>query len=169
MTFGFLIRACKGAVRSDVAVIFSGQFKYTVDSKGRINIPAPFRSQLPDKSAEDEGGTDGIFFHVTFGVDPCLYAFPRSVFKEEVSKLEEECGSFFAPKDKIKLFRRIMSNAQPCRSDQQGRIIIPKEHLEYAQIQEEVLIIGLGSRIELWNPELFKESIDGDPEPPGSE
>lgn len=147
--------------RGDDLLVFSGQFNYTVDSKGRVNIPAPFRSQLPDKSADD-GGADGIFFHVTFGVDPCLYAFPRSVFKEEVSKLQEECGSFFAPKDKIKLFRRIMSNAQPCRSDQQGRIIIPKEHLEYAQIQEEVLIIGLGSRIELWNPALFKESIEGD-------
>lgn len=150
-------------------MIFSGQFKYTVDSKGRINIPAPFRSQLPDKSADDDGGTDGIFFHVTFGVDPCLYAFPRSVFKEEVAKLEEECGSFFAPKDKIKLFRRIMSNAQPCRSDQQGRIIIPKEHLDYAKIKEEVLIVGLGSRIELWNPELFNESIGDNLDIPVSE
>ena len=55
-----------------------------------------------------------------------------------------------------------MSNAQPCRSDQQGRIIIPKEHLDYAQIKEEVLIVGLGSRIELWNPELFDKSIEDD-------
>lgn len=137
--------------------VFSGQFRYQVDSKQRVQIPAPFRNQLIDRSEDQD--EEGIFFHVTFGSEACLYIYPRSIFTKEVAKLQEECGSFFTPPEKTRLFRKFMSNAQPLRSDNQGRIIVPKEHLEYAKIESDVLIVGLGNRFEFWNPDLFRQSV----------
>jgi len=141
--------------------VFSGQFKYTFDAKGRVNIPAPFRIQLQEKREDGSDSHDNLFFHITYGTEPCLYVYPRSEFKVEMDKM----GSISNPlmgnvdEDQLKLSRRVMSFAQPVRCDQQGRIVVPKEHIEHAGIENEVLIVGMGNRIELWNPETFKKYI----------
>ena len=141
--------------------VFSGQFKYTFDSKGRVNIPAPFRTQLQEKREDGSDSQDNLFFHITHGEEPCLYVYPRSEFKKVADKLQSMSDPLLGVEDteKLKLFRRIMSFAQPVRGDQQGRIVIPKEQIEFAGITDEVLIVGMGNRIELWNPETFKEYV----------
>lgn len=130
---------------------FSGKFQYTVDGKGRINVPAPFRSQL----SEDSDNT----FHITLGPNDCLFVYPREVFMHIAAKLEEKYGSLSTSDEERRYLLETMADAQPSRCDQQGRIIVPKEHLEYAGIDGEVLIIGVFSKLEFWNPERYGRFI----------
>lgn len=141
--------------------VFSGNFKYTFDSKGRVNIPAQFRNQLVEKLDDGTDSQDSLFFHITYGKEPCLYVYPRSVFSKLVEKWEDISDPLMGEEDddKVLLYRQIMAYAQPCRGDSQGRIIIPKDYIDYAEIDDEVLIVGLGSRIELWNPDKFDEYL----------
>lgn len=141
--------------------VFSGQFKYSLDSKGRVNIPALFRNQLQIKLEDGTESQDNLFFYISFGKEPCLYIYPSMVFNTVAQKLQEESDSLFGgEEEQVKLFRKFMAKSQPSRCDSQGRIIVPKEHIEYAGIQNEVLIVGVGNRIEFWNPERFEKSIE---------
>jgi len=141
--------------------VFSGQFKYTIDVKNRVNIPALFRKELQEELANESAPQDNLLFQITYGKEPCLYVYPRAVFNKFAGKLQEESDSLFGGEDsKVKLFRKLMSKSQPVRCDSQGRIIIPNEHIDHAGIQDDVLIIGVGNRIELWNPERFEKSIE---------
>ncbi|NQT23722.1 division/cell wall cluster transcriptional repressor MraZ [candidate division KSB1 bacterium] len=141
--------------------VFSGQFKYTLDTKGRVNIPALFRKDLQVELENRSESQDNLFFQITYGKEPCLYIYPRSIFNDFAGKLQEQSDSLFGGEEsKVKLFRKVMAKSQPSRCDSQGRIIIPKEHIEHAGIENEVLIIGVGNRIELWNPERFEKSIE---------
>ncbi len=128
---------------------FSGNFKYTVDSKGRVNIPAPFRNQVSDNT-----------FHITYGPNTSLFVYPRERFKEFSMKLESSYGSLASSNEERRYLLRVMHDAHPSRCDQQGRIIVPKKHLEHAKIEKVVLIVGVISRMEFWNPELFEEFMN---------
>ena len=134
---------------------FSGKFLYAADGKGRINIPAPFRSQLSEPSDST--------FHVLMGPDGCLFVYPREVFQGIAQKLEKKYGSMSTPPEQRRFFLKTMANAHPTRCDQQGRIIIPEEHRQYAAIENEVLIIGAVNKLEFWNPGRYAAFIaEGD-------
>ena len=135
--------------------IFSGKFLYTVDAKDRINIPATYRNQIGKES-------DNIF-HVTLGPRECLFGYPQKVFIPIATRWEQKYGSLSTGDEERRYFLETMANAQPTRCDQQGRIIVPKEHLEYAKIENEVLIIGAVNKFEFWNPELYDQFIKSSP------
>ena len=142
--------------------VFSGQFKYAFDTaKGRVSIPAHFRNQLQETLEEGSTSQDALFFHITYGKEPCLYVFPRSEFKKMVARLQEIGDPLLGVEDaqKTQTFRRVMASAQPVRCDQQGRFVVPKSHIDYAGIEDEVLIVGMGNRIEIWNPKTFEQYI----------
>lgn len=132
--------------------IFSGKFLYTVDAKDRINIPATYRNQIGKESEN--------IFHVTLGPTECLFVYPQEVFIHIATRLEQKYGSLSTEDEERRYFLETMANAQPSRCDQQGRIIVPKEHLEYAKIDKEVLIIGAVNKFEFWNPELYDQFIE---------
>lgn len=134
---------------------FSGQFQYSVDVKGRVNIPADFRRQLSDASLNT--------FHITFGPNSSLFVYPREVFVNIASRFEEKYGSLATPEEERRFFLELMANAQPSRCDGQGRIIVPKTHLDYGHIQKEVLIIGAVNKLEFWNPEYYENFLKESP------
>lgn len=137
-------------------MFFAGSVLYGVDKKGRINIPAQFRMQL-DASKALSG--NGQLFYVTVGLEKCLNVYPESTFEAMVSKMEEETGASLDPNENMPRFVKIMGSTQACRADQQGRIIVPKQQLEEVQIENQVRIVGLGKRIQFWNPELYEAYI----------
>ncbi len=128
---------------------FSGNFKYTVDAKGRVNIPAPYRNQMRDNT-----------FHITYGPNTSLFVYPGEIFKEFSLKLARSYGSLASSDEERRYLLQVMHDAHPSRCDQQGRIIVPKKHLEHAKIEKEVLIIGVVTRMEFWNPVLFEEFMN---------
>ena len=116
-------------------IMFMGEYLHNMDKKGRVIMPANFREKLEDS------------FVVTRGLDNCLFLYPL----EEWEKLESELNSLpLTQKDARKCARFFLSGATECSFDSQGRISLPKNLRKYADFEREIVIAGIGSRIELW-------------------
>ncbi len=125
---------------------FKGSYEYSVDNKGRINIPARLRRYV-SLEANDT-------FVVTRGYEQCLFVYPL----DEWNKLEQSIRELSATNPKHRFFMRtLLERATECQLDAQSRITIPKELLQFAGIENEVLILGVLERIEVWNPSGYRE------------
>ena len=134
---------------------------YKVDQKGRVNIPSRYTNQLIEKPGDT---AEGLIFYATKysfsdGKFKWINLLLPDIFKNLAAKMKEECGPILNPNKNIKAYNRLMASAKECRCDRQGRIIIPRKHLDYAHITYEVMIVGSDDVIQLWNPELFEEHI----------
>jgi MraZ protein len=124
---------------------FKGSYSYSVDSKGRINIPARLRKYV----STDANDT----FIVTRGYDQCLYLYPL----DEWTRLELEIRQLSSTNPKHRFFiRRLLEWATEAQLDGQFRIMIPKDLLQFAGIENDVLIIGVLEHIEVWNPRIYE-------------
>ncbi|AIF66277.1 MULTISPECIES: division/cell wall cluster transcriptional repressor MraZ [Terribacillus] len=115
--------------------MFMGEFQHTVDTKGRIIVPAKFREDLGER------------FVLTRGLDQCLFGYPM----EEWRLLEEKLKKLPLTKKDARAFTRFFfSGAVECELDKQGRINIPAPLRKYAKLEKDVAIIGVSGRIEFW-------------------
>ena len=125
---------------------FIGEYAYSLDSKGRVNIPAKFRQAL----SEDNENT----FVIARGMDPCIWVYPLSQWKEIETNLRSLSSL-------SKIHRTFVRNtaryASPSTYDKQGRIILTPSLIEYAGLDKELLIIGMVNKMEIWNPDRLKE------------
>jgi MraZ protein len=125
---------------------FKGSYEYSVDSKGRINIPSRLRKYVSPEANDT--------FIVTRGYEQCLFVYPL----DEWNKLEQSIRDLSTTNPKHRFFMRtLLERATECQLDGQSRIIIPKELLQFAGIENEVLILGVLERMEVWNPRIYKE------------
>lgn len=123
-------------------MMFLGEFQHSIDDKGRVIMPARFREQLGER------------FIITRGLDGCLFVYPM----EEWLKLSAEVQNLpLARKDARYFSRLLFSGATEGECDKQGRVSIPNVLRDYAQIQRDVVIIGVSSRIEIWSGEIWAE------------
>jgi MraZ protein len=118
--------------------MFLGEFKHNLDLKGRLAIPAKFRSGL---------STGAV---ITRGLDKCLFLFPQKEWETLAAKLMNlplsQAGS--------RAFVRLMlSGASDVEFDVQGRILIPEALRSYAGLSKKAVVTGLYNRIEVWNEE----------------
>lgn len=121
---------------------FSGDFRHTLDEKGRIVIPSRYRAPFKD----------GLY--ITRGFDNALFVFPLV----EWNKIDEKLRNLPLTNPNVLRFMRFWySGAVYDELDAQGRLLIPKNLREYAKIEKEVAIIGVSNRLEIWNPELLDE------------
>ena len=135
---------------------FIGEYQYSLDSKGRINIPAKFRQSL----SKDNDNT----LVATRGQDPCIWIYPIKEWK----KIEDELRKLSSISGIHRTFvRQIARSATPSTCDKQGRITISPSLLSYADIDKETLILGMINKIEIWNPDTLekvdKNNINNDP------
>lgn len=116
--------------------MFYGEYQHSMDAKGRAIMPSKFRDGLGDK------------FILTKGLDNCLFAYS----KEEWSNLETKLKSLpFTNKDARAFVRFIFSGATECETDKQGRILIPANLREYANLDKDIYVIGVSTRVEVWD------------------
>jgi len=136
-----------GGTRSERGCIsmFMGEYRHTVDPKGRLIIPSKFREQL------------GAEFVVTRGLDGCLFVYPMDSWEVYIAELKK-----LPLTDKnARLFTRfIIAGANTCELDKQGRILLPVTLREFAGIDKDVLLAGMLDHIEIWNEERWKENAD---------
>ncbi len=121
--------------------MFSGEYEHTLDEKGRLIIPARFRPGL------SEG------FLVTRGLDGCLFVFPPSAWKA----LSEKMASLPLSQASARLFTRMIYSGTECKLDKQGRILLPAPLREHADIEGEVVIIGVNFRLEIWSKKRWQQ------------
>ncbi|TES93686.1 MAG: division/cell wall cluster transcriptional repressor MraZ [Candidatus Cloacimonadota bacterium] len=126
----------------------SGRYSHSVDHKGRIFIPSKLRKKVVSKNKK---------IVVTRGFDKCLSIYSLTEWK----KFEDKLRSL--PKSKSQkrfIVRFFMENKEETKVDSQGRIKIPQHLLDYADIDNAVVIAGVLDRIELWNPEIHKKKTE---------
>lgn len=116
--------------------MFIGSYQHSLDSKGRLSIPARFREEL------------GQRFVVTKGLDECLFGFPL----KEWAQQEQALRSLPLARGDARAFSRLFfSGAAEVEADAQGRVIIPPQLRAYARIERDVVVIGVSTRIEIWD------------------
>ena len=129
---------------------FSGKYYYSVDSKGRVMIPAPFRAILQSNYGNKLYITNAMF-------DKCLLLYPI----DEWQRVEEKVRSLPQHNRSVRLYmRRVIASAQECELDKQGRLLIPSSLREDAKINGEVVVVGQIDKIELWNKKEWDKAID---------
>lgn len=125
---------------------FMGKYSHTVDDKGRAFVPSKFRDGLGNEFVVCKG------FH-----EKCLYMFPYAVFDSLAEKLS---GESLFDESIAKVQREFYSNSAPVELDKQGRIVIPQDLRDYADIKKEVVIAGAGTRVEIWDKSTLDENHD---------
>ena len=125
---------------------FTGQYSFNIDSKNRINIPAPLRKQFSNK--------DKKTFVVTRGIDSCAWIYPITEWKKIQSELQQL--SSLSKTNRIFL-RNHLRHANILKYDSQGRFVLPQSLIEYASIKKDITIIGVLNKIEIWNIKLLNE------------
>jgi len=124
--------------------MFLGEFSHTIDDKGRLTIPAKFRDELES----------GVV--ITRGLDGCLWAYGRS----EWEALAEKIAKLPTTNPAARNFSRfVFSSAFDSIPDRQGRILLPQNLRDYAGIQNETIVIGVKSKLEIWNPAKWSEVV----------
>ena len=120
-----------------------GEYQHTLDAKGRLFIPAKLREQL------------GAGFVVTKGLDECLFLYPQKASDELEQKIRQ------LPMSKSRgLQRFFLSSAADVTVDRQGRIVIPTTLRNYANLERDVVVIGVGERAELWDARRWNAYTD---------
>jgi len=119
---------------------------HSMDHKGRVFIPAKYRKLLVPE--------DNLTMVITRGLDRNLLLFPYTVWNRYVEKLLQLP---YSNRDVRNRIRVLTSRAEELSIDSQGRIMLPRQLLEYAGIKKEVLFIGMLDKVELWNPEIYSE------------
>ena len=122
--------------------MFSGAYSHSVDSKGRTVIPARFRSKLGER------------FYLTRGMHGCLWIFSEEEWREFQNKVAPKS---FLDGNGIKLERFFVGSAVECMPDGQGRIAVPQNLREYAGIEDEIWVVGLGKKVEIWSNAKWQE------------
>ena len=115
-----------------------GEYFHTIDSKGRLIIPAKLREELSQS------------FVVTKGLDGCLFVYPQNAWQI----LEDKIKALPLSKSRD-LQRFFFSSAIDCSLDSQGRILISQNLREYATLLKDVTIIGVSERAEIWDTAKF--------------
>lgn len=127
---------------------FKGSYDYSIDNKGRINIPAKLRKYV----SPDANDT----FIITRGFEKCLFVYPQ----DEWNKLEDSIRSLSPTNPQHRFFMRVLlQQAVESQLDGQSRITIPKDLLQFASIEDEVTILGVLEHIEVWNPKEYKQYL----------
>lgn len=119
-----------------------GEFHHTIDSKGRVIMPAKFRADLGDT------------FILTRGMDGCLFGYPMAKWQEIEQKLD---NLPLNKKDARAFVRFFYSAATENEVDKQGRINIATPLFKFAKLQKNCVIVGVSDRIEIWDEARWEE------------
>jgi len=121
--------------------MFMGSYEYKMDDKGRVLVPPQFKEELGEK------------FIITRGFENCLFVYPIS----EWNRISKELEKIPLSSKELRYFTRIwFSSAQEITIDQYGRILIPNDFRKYANLNKEIVFIGVLNRVEIWDKEMWE-------------
>ncbi|MBQ7847181.1 MAG: division/cell wall cluster transcriptional repressor MraZ [Clostridia bacterium] len=118
-----------------------GEYAHTIDTKGRMFLPSKFRSTLGDR------------VYLVRGIDNCVCIYPVEEFDKFIAKLDA------APHTETKarnVKRALCASAVDTDVDAQGRVLIPSKLRSMAGLEKSVIVVGMGDKAEIWNPERYE-------------
>jgi MraZ protein len=131
---------------------FTSEYECKLDAKGRLVLPSRIKAQLP------ENGGDELV--IRRGFEQCLIVYPMVEFKKVFSKIS---GLNEFNEEYRKLQRNFLSGVVTVELDNNGRFLIPKNMLSYAQIDKDAILVGMGNKVEIWNPGIYEKHLIQDP------
>ncbi len=129
--------------------MFYGEYKHSIDIKGRLILPSKFRETCKECGIER--------FFLTRGLDKCVFMFSEDEWRIQEQKFK---NMSFTKKQSRSFNRMFFSGASDVFPDKQGRFIIPQYLKEYSAIKKDTVIIGVSNRIEIWNRKIWSEFYD---------
>lgn len=125
--------------------MFMGRYNHTIDPKGRLSIPSKYREILGEE------------FVVSKGMDGCLFVYASDDWKV----FEEKLASLPLINAEARQFARFfLSGAQYVTVDKQGRILMPQDLREFAGLEKDVVLAGMGGRIEIWSLDKWNDTSE---------
>ena len=124
--------------------ILLGTYTPKIDDKGRVALPAKFRSQL------------GTGFVMARGQEHCDYVLPMVEFQRMTTQIQRTSMSNKSARDYLRVF---LSGAVDEEPDKQGRIVVPPMLRDYANLGDQIVVIGVGTRAEIWNKSAWEEYL----------
>ena len=124
--------------------MITGEYRYSLDEKGRLMIPAKVRAEIA-----------GSLLVLTRGIDRCLWLFPPEQWKIKSEQLLSST-SLFHEKDRL-IHRRIVAPAQEVEIDRLGRIVVPPTLREYGGLAKDCIILGMLTHLEVWDEPTYKQ------------
>lgn len=122
--------------------MFIGEYRHSVDDKGRLALPAKFRSLLAKGAV------------ITRGLDHCLFVYAAAEWK----KLAEKLAALPFSQANSRAFSRLMlAGAMDVELDKQGRAVVPQYLREYASLSKDVVVAGLYDRLEIWDAHAWEK------------
>ena len=125
---------------------FKGEYEHAIDGKGRVSFPAKLRKYVNPQSQDR--------FTILRGLERCLLLYPEDQWKEVEQSLSEI--NFFQKKGR-KVLRNFLRSAEDITLDGHHRLALPPKLKSWAGIENRVVFIGMGERIELWSPDVLAE------------
>lgn len=125
--------------------MFMSEYNHTIDVKGRLIIPSKFREVLGEE------------FVISKGMDGCLFVYANddwAAFEQKLTSLP------MTNKEARKFARFFLAGAAQVELDKQGRILLPQALREFAELDKDVVLVGVGSRIEIWSREKYEAESD---------
>jgi MraZ protein len=127
---------------------FTSEFESKLDAKGRLVLPARIKAQLPSG--------EGNELVVRRGFEPCLIIYPMVEFKKVFSKIS---GLSEFNEEYRKLQRNFFSGTATVELDSNGRFVIPRNMLSYAQLEKDLTLVGMGNKVEVGNPSIYEKHL----------
>jgi len=128
---------------------FIGEYEATLDAKGRFLLPSGFKKQLPDSGGDS--------FVINRGFEPCLSLYTSKSWKPIFSQLSEL--NDFEPK--VRQFRRYFLNgATQVELDSAGRLLVPKNLIEYAGLEKDIVLVSAIDKIEIWDKTKYQQFFE---------
>ncbi len=132
--------------------MFNSQYDSKLDPKGRLVLPAKIKAAIPE--------ANGSSLMLRMAEDKCLALYPMV----EYMKLESQIKSLNINNPEQRMLQRSFFNSiVEVELDAAGRLLIPKIYQTYAGLDKDVIVVGMGSRIELWDPDNYLKNIIVDP------
>jgi len=126
-----------------------GEYECKVDSKGRFLMPSGLRKQLPEDQQSE--------FVINKGLGKCLVLYPMSVWERELAKIQSRNQYVKKNRDFTRWF---MQGATQVGVDGNGRILIPKRLMNYANVQKDIVLASQIDKVEIWDQEAYEHWMD---------
>ncbi len=131
---------------------FTSEYEIKLDAKGRLVLPARIKAQLPDSDSQE--------LVIRRGFEQNLIIYPMVEFKKVFAKIS---GLSEFNEEYRNLQRNFFAGIVTVEMDNNGRILLPKNMLTYAQLDKDLMLVGMGNRVEIWNPALYEKHLIQDP------
>ncbi|MFN8414914.1 MAG: division/cell wall cluster transcriptional repressor MraZ [Cytophagaceae bacterium] len=127
---------------------FSGEYDCTIDAKGRMVLPARIKSNLPELDAGN--------VVLTRGFEACLVLYSQTEFKKIYNKI---AGLNEFSEEFRRFQRNFFRGVQELELDNNSRLLLPKSLATHAQLDKDAIVVGMGNRVEIWNPTVYEQYL----------